>query len=92
MNNSRPQRIVLGITGASGAPYALRVMELLAEAEVEIYLSVSKLGRRLLADELGMKQLDPDALPPAGAIWSRSRMTTISVRRSPPARFSIKAW
>ncbi len=61
MNTERPQRIVIGITGASGAPYALRVMELLAEAEVEIYLSVSKLGRRLLADELGIKHLDPDA-------------------------------
>lgn len=55
-------RIVVGITGASGAAYALRVMELLAEAGVEIHLTVSSLGRRLLFDELGMKRLDPDAL------------------------------
>ncbi|MHC4415174.1 MAG: UbiX family flavin prenyltransferase [Planctomycetota bacterium] len=55
-------RIVMGITGASGAVYARRVMELLAEAEVEIHLTVSSLGRRLLFDELRMKQIDTDAL------------------------------
>jgi 4-hydroxy-3-polyprenylbenzoate decarboxylase len=45
-------RIVIGITGASGATYARRVMELLAEAGVEMHLAVSGLGRRLLFDEL----------------------------------------
>jgi 4-hydroxy-3-polyprenylbenzoate decarboxylase len=55
-------RIVVGITGASGAVYARRVMELLAEAGVEMHLTVSSLGRRLLFDELGLKRVDPDAL------------------------------
>jgi polyprenyl P-hydroxybenzoate/phenylacrylic acid decarboxylase-like protein len=55
-------RIVIGITGASGATYARRVMELLAEAGVEMHLAVSGLGRRLLFDELDMKRVDPDAL------------------------------
>ncbi len=55
-------RIVVGITGASGAVYARRVMELLAEAGVEIHLTVSALGRRLLFEELGLKRLDADAL------------------------------
>jgi 4-hydroxy-3-polyprenylbenzoate decarboxylase len=55
-------RIVIGITGASGAAYSRRLMELLAAAEVEIHLTISQLGRRLLADELGLKRIDRDAL------------------------------
>lgn len=53
---------MVGVTGASGAPYARRVMELLAAREVEIHLAVTPLGRRLLRDELGMEGIDPDAL------------------------------
>ncbi|MHC4128428.1 MAG: UbiX family flavin prenyltransferase [Planctomycetota bacterium] len=56
------RRIVVGVTGASGATYACRVMELLADAGVEMHLAVSTLGRRLLFDELDMKRVDPDAL------------------------------
>jgi 4-hydroxy-3-polyprenylbenzoate decarboxylase len=55
-------RIVVGITGASGAVYARRVMELLAGAGAEMHLTVSSLGRRLLFEELDMKRVDPDAL------------------------------
>jgi len=54
--------IVIGITGASGAAYAVRVIELLAQAGVETHLAISALGRRLLHDELGLKRLDADAL------------------------------
>jgi len=57
-----PLPIIVGITGASGALYALRVLELLAAAEVEIHLAVSTLGKRLLFDEVGIKRLDADAL------------------------------
>ncbi len=60
--NAMVDRIVVGITGASGAAYARRVMELLAEAGVEIHLTVSALGRRLLFEELGLKRLEADAL------------------------------
>ncbi len=55
-------RIIIGITGASGAAYARRVMQLLAEADVQIHLTVSTYGKRLLFEELGLKRLDPDAL------------------------------
>ncbi len=57
-----PTRIIIGITGASGAAYARRVMQRLAEADVQIHLTVSTYGKRLLFDELGLKRLDPDAL------------------------------
>ncbi len=55
-------RILVGITGASGAIYARRVLELLTGGGVEVHLAVSTLGRRLLFDELGHKRVDPDAL------------------------------
>ncbi len=55
-------RIVVGITGASGATYARRAMQLLAEAGVDIHLTVSAAGRRLLFEELGLKTIDADAL------------------------------
>lgn len=57
-----PRRIVVGITGASGAAYAVRVIELLAAAEVEVHLACSDLGRRLLAEEMGINRLDPERL------------------------------
>jgi len=56
------RRIVVGITGASGAVYARRVIELLTEQEVEVHLAVSALGRRLLHDELGMEGVDADSV------------------------------
>lgn len=57
-----PRDIVIGITGASGAAYARRVVELLAAADCMIHLAVTALGRRLIFDELGLKRVDPDAL------------------------------
>jgi flavin prenyltransferase len=54
--------VVIGITGASGAIYAKRVIELLAAANIEVHLAISALGRRLLADELAMKRIDAEAL------------------------------
>lgn len=55
-------KIILAITGASGAGYAARLIEQLVAAGVEVHLIVSPLGRRLLHDELGMKEVDLDVL------------------------------
>ncbi|MCP4834821.1 MAG: UbiX family flavin prenyltransferase [Phycisphaera sp.] len=59
---SRPRRIVVGITGASGAPYAVRVIELLAGAGVEVHLACSDLGKRLLIEEMDITRIDPERL------------------------------
>ncbi|MHC4908898.1 MAG: UbiX family flavin prenyltransferase [Planctomycetota bacterium] len=59
---STPERIIVGITGASGAPYAARAIELMADAGLEVHLVVSRLGRRLILDELGQRSVDPDRL------------------------------
>ena len=52
------KRIVVGITGASGALYARRTVELLVSGGCEVHLVVSPLGQRLLHDELGMEGVD----------------------------------
>jgi polyprenyl P-hydroxybenzoate/phenylacrylic acid decarboxylase-like protein len=65
----RPTRIVVGISGASGAVYARRLIELLVQTDVETHLVVSPYGQRLLHDELGMEGIDLAALAnrPTGA-------------------------
>jgi 4-hydroxy-3-polyprenylbenzoate decarboxylase len=62
--SSRPQRFVLGISGASGAAYSLRLLEQLLLAGAEVHLVVSDYGRRLLFDEAGIKNLSLADLVP----------------------------
>ena len=56
------QRVVIGISGASGAAYSVRLLKLLAEAEVECHVAVTALGRRMLFEELEIKQATPESL------------------------------
>jgi 4-hydroxy-3-polyprenylbenzoate decarboxylase len=54
-------RIFLGITGASGAPYAARLLESLAAADCEVGVCASRAGIEVLATELyGDARLAPD--------------------------------
>lgn len=46
--------LVFAITGASGAPYAVRLLEVLARARVPTWLIISSHGWRLLAEECGI--------------------------------------
>ena len=50
--------IVVGITGASGAPYAVRLLQQLATAHRPVSLIVSKYGMRLLETEMGIASMD----------------------------------
>ncbi len=50
----RPARWVIGITGASGVRYALRLLEVMAELGVEIHLIFSDAALRVLKDEEGI--------------------------------------
>jgi 4-hydroxy-3-polyprenylbenzoate decarboxylase len=47
--------IVLGITGASGAPYAVRLLEQLLAAGAKVWLSISPAGAIVIEQELGLK-------------------------------------
>jgi 4-hydroxy-3-polyprenylbenzoate decarboxylase len=54
-------RVFLGVTGASGAPYAGRLLDALVEAGCEVGLSASAAGAEVLATELyGDGSLPPD--------------------------------
>jgi len=50
--------IVVGITGASGAPYAVRLLQQLVAAHRPVSLIVSKYGMRLLETESGIDSID----------------------------------
>jgi 4-hydroxy-3-polyprenylbenzoate decarboxylase len=52
------KKIVVGVTGASGAPYTVRVIRLLIESGVEVHLTVSTMGRRLLFEESNISTVD----------------------------------
>jgi flavin prenyltransferase len=54
-----PQRLVVGVTGASGVQYALDLLETLQRLPLETHLVVSEGAKRVLAEELG---LNPRAL------------------------------
>ena len=51
--------LVVGITGASGAAYAVRLLEVLLEASREVHLAISPSGQAVIATELG-RPLDLD--------------------------------
>ena len=50
--------IVFGITGASGAPYAVRLLQQLTAAHRSVSLIVSRYGMRLLETESGISSID----------------------------------
>ena len=49
---ARPHSLFVGVTGASGAPYALRLVEKLAAADCRIHLCISDVGLDVVAYEL----------------------------------------
>ena len=61
------QRIVLAVTGASGAIYAVRLLETLLAAGRDVYLTISPSGAAVIEQELGL-QLDLENLLPETAL------------------------
>lgn len=58
------KRYILGITGASGAVYATRLVDQLLTKGHELHLVVSDYGKRLLADEMGITRISLETLAP----------------------------
>jgi 4-hydroxy-3-polyprenylbenzoate decarboxylase len=56
------QRLIIGITGASGAAYGLAALKALRNEDVETHLVVSRSGQITAAHELGLKFSDLTAL------------------------------
>ena len=55
--DARRKQIVVGVTGASGAAYAQRLIECLCVAGVDVHLIVTQYGRRLLREELNIVEV-----------------------------------
>jgi len=57
-----PRRLVVGITGASGAVYGVRLLQLLRPTAIETHLVMSRSAKITLTQELDIKAADVAAL------------------------------
>ncbi|HEV8123479.1 MAG TPA: flavin prenyltransferase UbiX [Gemmatimonadales bacterium] len=81
--------LVFAITGASGAPYGVRLLEVLARNQVPVWLVVSSHGWRLLDEECAIR--DEAALRAAtGKKWGSITMFPETDRGALPASGSRK--
>lgn len=81
---------MVAITGASGAPYAVRLLDVLARRRVPVWLIVSSHGWRLLKEETGVA--DEAALCAAtGGDWSSITFFPDGDRGAKPASGSTKS-
>jgi len=62
MTPGKSRRLIIGITGASGAIYGIRLLELLRATDIETHLVVSKAARLTIQYESEMKFADIEAL------------------------------
>ncbi|MEL0113799.1 MAG: UbiX family flavin prenyltransferase [Rickettsiales bacterium] len=58
----QPQRLIVGISGASGVIYGIRMLEVLRESPVETHLVISKSAEITIAYETDRKAADVKAL------------------------------
>jgi len=59
MGNNNKKRVIIAITGASGAAYGIKAIEILKSLDVETHLILSKSSHITIKEELG---LSPNAL------------------------------
>src|SRR5213592_4966172 len=81
--------VILAITGASGAPYGVRLLELLAMHHVPTWLMISSHGWRLLTEECGIKD-DRELRQATGGEWVSVRVFDDDDRGAEPASGSAK--
>lgn len=76
--------VVLAITGASGAPYAVRLLEVLATHRSPVWLIPSEYGMRLLREESNIKSLE-GLKEATGGDWSSVEVFADDDRGAKPA-------
>ena len=81
--------IVLAITGASGAPYGVRLLEVLAAHGAPTWLLVSAHGWRLLEEECGIEG-EPALRKATGGDWHSVQMFDDKDRGAAPASGSAR--
>src|SRR5207253_248687 len=81
--------VILAITGASGAPYGVRLLEVLALHHVPTWLMISSHGWRLLTEECGIKD-DRELRTATGGEWRSVRVFDDKDRGAEPASGSAR--
>ena len=81
--------VILAITGASGAPYGVRLLEVLATHQVPTWLLISSHGWRLLAEECGITD-DKQLKKATGGDWASVRVFDDTDRGAEPASGSAR--
>lgn len=56
------ESVIVGISGASGAIYARRMLEILAGVGVQVHVIVTDPGRAVMAEELGVSEISAEQL------------------------------
>ena len=85
-----PAPWTLAITGASGGPYAVRLLEVLARARVPLWLVISRHGWRLLELEAGVTS-DAELERATGGDWSSVTVFDDADRGAAPASGSARS-
>ena len=90
----RGGRLIVGVTGASGTPYAVRLVECAVRAGRRVDLIVTPAGRLVLADEAGMT--GSPAEPDLTSLWPQDVLAGVTYRpaealSAPPASGSFRA-
>jgi 4-hydroxy-3-polyprenylbenzoate decarboxylase len=80
----------VAVTGASGGPYAVRLLEVLARARVPLWLIISTHGWRLLEMETGIAK-DAALKKATGGDWSRITVFDDTDRGATPASGSARS-
>ncbi len=81
---------VVAVTGASGAPYAVRLLEVLTRARIPLQLVVTSHGWRLLGMEAGISSED-ELRRAAGGEWSNVTLCDNADRGGRPASGSARS-
>ena len=82
--------VILAITGASGAPYGVRLLEVLAMHQIPTWLMISSHGWRLLTEECGITD-DRELKKATGGDWGSVRVFDDKDRGAEPASGSAKS-
>jgi len=92
---SAPERLIVGISGASGVVYGIRLLDALAELGVESHLVVSKAAQRTLEleSELSLKAVQAKATRhyPAGDIGAAIASGSFPVKGMVVAPCSVRS-
>lgn len=83
MRSAPDAPVTLGITGASGAPYAVRLLRALNDSRTPTRLIISTYGLRLLEEESGISSVDE--LRAATGDWSNVELYDSLDRGATPA-------